>query len=358
MRLHRLIKIETEILLLLTLLLFSFSCDKDQGTNPEEKTTVNVSPLHTEGRWIVNDEGKKMMLRGVNIPSLEWTSTGDNMLESVEEAITVWGCNILRIPLAQDRWFGKTSEQNDEGRAYQALVDRLIEAARAESTYTWLDLHWNNGGEWGTYIGQHIMPDKYSLEFWKDVAVKYKNDPAVLFGIYNEPYGISWEIWRNGGTVDENYNRNGEQAQLRYEAVGHQQLVDSIRALGANNIVIAAGIDWGYDLSGVLKGYALSGENIVYDTHPYPGKDANWDAKWGNIGEQYPLIVGEWGTSEKDYQYFNDIKYYLKQHQFCWLAWCFHPDAGPQLLEDWNYTPTFFGEIVMQELATPMEIED
>lgn len=349
--------------ILLTLLALALlSCDKDQPTEApqEESPESGLQALRTEGRWFVNESGERIILRGVNIPSLEWTATGDNMLASVAHMIEVWNCNVLRIPLSQDRWYGYGPEQSDNGAAYRALVDKIVEAGNTKGAYIWLDLHWSNGNQWGQYIGQHKMPDEHSKTFWRDVAILYNNHPAVLFGLYNEPWGIDWDLWRNGGMYNEYYDRNGEDVTLTYRAVGHQELYDTIRSTGAENIVIAAGLDWGYDLSGILNGHALEGFNIAYDTHPYPWKDSNWDATWGNVGQQYAIIVGEWGLNKEEaghQQYGIRITDYMRKHHFSWAAWCLHPSAGPQLIKDWNYTPTWFGELTLRELEEPVEME-
>jgi endoglucanase len=336
------------------LVVFIPACKENQS--PAPKPASQMPSLHTEGRWIVNSEGDTLILRGVNIPSLEWNARGDNMIQSLMQAIDVWGCDFLRIPLSQDRWFGHTSEQADGGLTYRKLVADLVALAQTRKAYLWLDLHWSNGNQWGSYIGQHVMPDSNSLIFWQDLAGKYKNHPVVLFGLYNEPYNISWDIWRNGGELTEYYNRNNEDTYLTYYAVGHQQLYDEIRALGANNIIIAAGLDWGFDLRGILNGYALEGENIAYDTHPYPWKTSDWPEYWADVGELHPVIVGEWGGGDSDMLYFSRITQFMRYHKFCWCAWCFHPSAGPQLLQDWQYNPTTFGQIVMRELAEPVVV--
>ena len=168
-------------------------------------------------------------LRGVNIPSMEWTAQGDNMLASLDYMINVWGCNLLRIPLAQDRWYGYGPEQSDAGVAYKRLVEAIVKNGDEKGAYIWLDLHWSNGNIWGQYIGQHQMPDEKSIKFWQDVATTYKNHPAVLFGLYNEPHGIGWDMWLNGGEYTEHYDRGGEAGDLTYRAVGHQELYEKIR---------------------------------------------------------------------------------------------------------------------------------
>ncbi len=135
-----------------------------------------------------------------------------------------------------------------------------------------LDLHWSDGGEWGQNIGQHVMPDRNSLAFWKDVASVYKDHPAVIFDLYNEPHNVTWDVWQHGGKVSE----KGKDGQKRdFEAVGMQAMLDTVRATGAKNVVIVGGLDWAYDLSGFLEGYRLDdrgGHGIVYANHSYPFK--------------------------------------------------------------------------------------
>jgi hypothetical protein len=42
----------------------------------------------------------------------------------------------------------------------------------------------------------------------------------------------------------------------------------------------------------------------------------------------------------------------IQDHNWSWSAWDFHPQAGPTLISDWNYTPTpDFGVFVRQMLA-------
>ncbi len=121
-------------------------CSKDEPTKPATEEPA-LSPLHTEGRWFMNDQNEKVMLRGVNIPGMEWTASGDNMLKSVDHMINVWGCNLLRIPLSQDRWFGHGPEQSDDGFAYRRLVEAIVIAGNQKGAYILLDLHWTNGNQ-------------------------------------------------------------------------------------------------------------------------------------------------------------------------------------------------------------------
>jgi endoglucanase len=325
--------------------------------------------LHIEGNRVVGPDGRPVRLRGVNIASLEWTDTGENVARSLAVAVDDWGCNLVRIPLSQDRWFGRAPTQSDDGAVYRSIVDGLVRAAAQRGVYVILDLHWNDVGVWGKFIGQHRMPDPGSLLFWKDVARRYANHPSVLMGVYNEPHDIDWDVWLNGGELEEQVPRAERhdpakplqriRTTVRYRAVGHQELYDAVRAAGAtDNIIVIGGLDWAYDLAGLLHGHAVRGANILYDTHVYPNKDWKPELSWENAflkpSQTLPVLVGEWGGSpSRDGQsgFVEKFVQCLRDNpQFSWTAWDLHPSAGPTLIRNWDYEPTELGEVVMEEL--------
>ena len=90
-------------------------------------------PLKVVRTHVVNSRGERVRLRGVNAACLEWSSNGEgHILETVDVAIRDWHVNHIRLPLAQDRWFGKAPEQKDEGAAYRALVKQVVDACAAQ----------------------------------------------------------------------------------------------------------------------------------------------------------------------------------------------------------------------------------
>lgn len=315
------------------------------------------SALHVQGLNLVDEKGKTFKMRGVNICGLEWTAQGDHTLQSVDVAFRDWKVNIIRVPLSQDRWFGKAPDQIGDPTSYRKLVDAVADKTAKYGQYVLFDLHWSNAGETGQNIGQHAMPDQGSLEFWKDFAARYKNRPEVLFDLYNEPIETTWEIWRNGGPVEEMYQGK----KLSYQAVGMQQLLDAIRATGAKNVVVAGGLGWAARMDQIPK-YALkdpSGNGVIYANHFYPGWEsvASWEKRIAAAQKEIPLLVGEFGASPA-YQPMNDSKYQvanvlavLRKLDLNWIAWCMHPSAQPVLIQDWTYKPTpFFGALVLEAL--------
>ncbi|MFZ4508998.1 MAG: glycoside hydrolase family 5 protein [Fimbriimonas sp.] len=325
------------------------------------------SSLRVVGNKIRDQKGNVVRLQGVNVPSLDWSPTGENVMQSIDVAIDDWKANIIRIPLTQDLWYGyyRGNRAADGGDSYRKLVDAIVKKISDKKAYVLLDLHWSNGGVWGKNVGQHQMPDENSVVFWKDFAKRYANNPAVLFDLYNEPYGVSWDVWKNGGLIDERNTDPARGLELKYKSPGMQGVLNAIRSTGAKNIVIAGGLDWGYDLRGVLDGFALedkSGNGIVYGTHIYPWKK-EWDACVTPVIAKHPVLVGEVGTKpwepghpahENVYtkEWAPDVMAYMEKYQLSWTAWSFHPTANPCIITGWDYKPTaYWGSYVKEALA-------
>jgi aryl-phospho-beta-D-glucosidase BglC (GH1 family) len=326
-------------------------------------------PLKVVGTRILNSKGEPVWLRGVNAASLEWTSDGQGrILKTVDTAIQVWHVNIIRLPLSQDRWFGKAREQTNGAEAYRALVRQVVDECASQGCYIILDLHWSDCNEWGRNIGQHSMPDLNSVAFWKDFAPVYANHPAVLFDLYNEPHDVSWDVWLNGGEVKDRPVHPDREPARTYQAVGMQKLLDTVRAAGARNVVVAGGLSWAYDFSGILDGRQLSdptGNGVVYANHCYDNKGDSvdaWIAKMEQATAKLPVIVSEFGgdsgpgRQDPGDDWLRHVLQALDDHHWNWIAWDMHTRASPSLIWDWNYTPSpLFGIYVKEALEGTLQ---
>ncbi|MDD4689697.1 MAG: cellulase family glycosylhydrolase [Eubacteriales bacterium] len=366
-------------LIIAVIMFMTIAAPAVMGQEVPEREVVNLSrQLMTKGNKIVyaDDPQTEVQLVGLNVDSLEFSS-GWQMHKTMMEALDNWHSNIIRLPITHSSW-------GDE--KYRKTVDDMINMASARGKYIIIDLH--------KY--EYIKQD--NLDFWVEFANLYKNNPTVLFGLLNEPHTISWEEWRNGG---KKLQKDGSYTKM----IGHQQLVEAIRDTGAKNILLAGGLDWGYDLRGIVgeaegddKVYALidqgsndntgrAGYGIIYDTHIYPwkGRTANWDQMIGTARKMYPLLSGENGwdngtikaiegaeypeTSEKwytiwnpeFYEFVNDVDTYGAYLN--WTGWCFHPGSSPRIISestkrhnyDYSYLPTeYWGTYVKEEMNTVM----
>ena len=318
---------------------------------------MNSAQLHVDGTKIVSPSGAEVRIHGIDVCSLEWDAKGDHVEQSIPVAFDTWGANLVRLPLSEDRWFGKTSDSKDDGTSYRKIVDGLVAQTNLRGKYILLDLHWSNGGFWGQDISQHALPDTGSLAFWKDFAKRYANQPSVLFDLYNEPIEAPWSTWRNGGPITEKFNGR----TLSYQAIGMQTLLEAIRGVGAKNVIVAGGLGYASRMDGLVSNRLIDkgGYGVVYANHFYPGWESveDWEQRMVVATRQLPVLVGEFGADPKslplDYpkRRAAQVLAVLKKHDWNWCAWCMHPAASPCLIEDWTYKPTsYFGELVIQAL--------
>lgn len=328
---------------------------------------AKLPQLHTSGNQILDDQNRPVRLRGVNCACMEWSSDGEgHLMKTIQVAIDDWHANIIRLPMSQDRWFGKAPEQKGDPGPYRKLIKQAVDYGAAHSCYILLDLHWNDCDEWGQNIGQHVMPDNYSILFWKSCAAEYKNRPNVLFDLYNETHNTTWDIWRDGGDIEEKQGvgaRQGPFKPVKYHSPGMQAMLDAVRSTGAKNVCVVGGLDWAYDLSGFLNGYTLkdSGHGLIYACHTYPFKGDTvdrWLAKLDLALPKIPVIMSEFGGQntgadvEKPNPWAERVVAEMDKRGCNWIAWDLHPAAGPTLISDWNYTPTpSFGAIVKAALS-------
>jgi len=315
--------------------------------------------LKVVGNRLHDSAGNEIWLQGVNAGGLETLPQDDQAVKSLVVGIDEWRANCIRVPMNESFWWGRSPYQTDGGKAYRERIDKMITLAANRGAYVVIDLH------------RFRAPRQEHADFWTEFATHYKNHPAVLFDVFNEPHGISWEVWRDGGFVgttregDESafLSEDMKQANQGFESVGMQKLVDAVRCAGAANVVIAGGLFWSNDLSGVVNGFALDdrdGNGIMYSWHTY-----NWHTGWAErvlpAAAVFPIFLGEVGADEKKMDFISeaaqedpatwvpDMLGFIQQHRIHWAGWCFHPAATPRMLLDWDYTPTPFWGIPARE---------
>lgn len=320
-----------------------------------------VQALRVDGNRILRADGSEIWIQGVSIDSLQWSDVGENVQGATIAAIEQWHANTVRLPVVEVRWFGEMSTQKDGGKKYRDIIDQCVRAATSRGAYIIIDLH------------RFHAPTEACLRFWKDVAQVYKDNPGVIFELFNEPHDISWQVWRDGGKVGD--KKEGDalaentEAVTAFTAVGMQALVDGIRSTGAKNLILAGGLDWAYDISGVLEGYALKdvegAGGIAYVTHVYPWK-SQWQKRWMDVLKVHPVVMTEVGCDavrysfvpperfENPYTWGPDIIACIQRNKVHWTAFSFHRNCGPPMLmrgsQNWMPTP-FWGAFVRAALS-------
>jgi endoglucanase len=328
-----------------------------------------LAPLSTSGNHIVR-LGVPFTFHGVNRDTLEWGDAnwggcgGDGHFTATDFAhIAAWHATAVRIALSEADWLRRRCAAVN----YPALVDAAVAQANAQGMYAILDLHWSDANglapcDRACSSGQQPMPDADSVRFWSQVAARYANAPGVIFDLYNEPHDVSWSCWRSGGC---SVAASTPGPPVTYTAAGMQALLDAVRHTGARNLVLAAGLDWAYDVSGAVHGYALSGANVAYDSHIYTqwhSTTADWNSHVGIVARSAPVTVTELGSIDCSTTVPASLLHYLNapmglaSDPISWTVWSWNSPGScsqPSLIADWQGTPlTGQGSLIHNALAS------
>ncbi len=333
-------------------------------------------PYKVQGNQIIGADNTPYIFHGVGRDGYEFSCVGGGFMDAAHLAYmgagttsssgTYWFANTVRLPLSQSIWLGGVSGQCTAAQ-YQANVKATVDALTALKLNVMLDLQWTDADGQAPGAGWE-MPDARSVTFWQQVAPIYAGYSNVLFELYNEPHPslststASWQCWQNGCQITGDQSINGPPG-YNYTAVGMQALVNAVRGKGANNLVLVAGLNWGFDLS-LFPTYKITGSNIVLDTHPYPypGKNTSteWDNSFGFLTSTYAVMSSESGEYDCQSAFMASVLSYFDAHSMGWTAWAWYDVGGtnqgcgyPQLISNYQGTPlASMGTYIYQHLLS------
>ncbi len=314
-------------------------------------TPVNPG-MTVRGNKILDAAGNPFTPRGVNTSILTWPrkradGRGFNYETNPNVEMYIWGANTVRIQLNQEHWIGNCpGVQNNEDTTYRAVVDKLVAQLSWMGIVSMLDLHVSERGKAtgcaeARAPGNKEMADLRALTFWSSVAATYKDNPLVVFDLYNEPHNITDSVWRNGGSVT--YNSDGK--TYSYTATGMQKMLEAIRGAGAQNVVFVSGVRWASD-PGIMLTLPLNGNGIVGAKHVYctecPANDPH--VKSGDISvlsntkltNRFPVTVTEFGWGQtQDPRYNRAVINLAESKNVGWLAHNYYRPGAYSLLNEW-----------------------
>lgn len=308
-------------------------------------------------------------LIGVNVTGLcsdqafHDSLSGDNgrILINLERSCEQIPGNYVRLPVYPYYWLGKDPRQNGDPTAYRTMVYQAVAMCAKYGRYVQIDNH-----------QIYSMPDGADIDFWKDIAPHFKDDPHVIFGLYNEPHWVTSEVWRNGGEVTRDPRRDDTppcigETKLPYRTCGMQLLLDTIRSTGAKNLVVADLLGWNGDkpeTSNLLKKNAygqvigtsalsdLQGNGVMYDVHFYcvqPSLENPWELATAGMIGKYALTFGEfgpgdiasWRPSEAEARvrrdawpsWFVRLTGFAERNGISLSAWCYSDSVEPIMFE-------------------------
>lgn len=304
--------------------------------------------IRVVGNHLVDGSGHVVQLHGADVSGLEfvaiqgWSASdpwGGQMPDL--RALKAWNLNAVRYPLNEASWLGLTTydwpapgkaatrRKADPAGNYRQTVINSVNAAVAAGLYVILDLHLNSpdalvpgvpGKVPTSPTVQNVMADAdHSTVFWSSVAATFRSNPAVIFDLFNEPhidkfaglpfFGSSgkWKALRDGGVAKE-FSTSGATVQQNFRTAGMQSLLNAVRATGASNVVMVAGISWAQDTSEWVTYAPVDPRHqLAASWHAYPQGSSGTAASIPGLGTAnytwaqailaagYPLIIGETG---------------------------------------------------------------
>lgn len=344
------------------------SCNENGGSDGDEA----VALISVDGTDLIDENGDKIMLRGVNAGGLgvieQWmtcfqrsSSQGSEYVArdsyttskvwierfGIDDTLALWdnyqaawwnetdfancaemGINVIRLPFTyMNIDFGAVASYDNAGDFDFTFLDNFVDSAAKYSIYTILDLH----GAYGSQNGQDHSGQTFgsaaevtfyedermiglTANLWGAVAEHFKNNPAVAgYDLLNEP------VEKAEGSTGEKHWR------------AMDRFYDAIRATGDRHVVIFESC-WGAE--GLPKPAKYGWTNCMYSFHHYTncsGDDrvdehkASFSDRMRGVEEAnfgVPLYMGEFTcyTNEEQWTYTLDL---MNRNGWHWTTWTY-----------------------------------
>lgn len=328
-------------------------------------STPLTFPLHVSGNQLTTSTGSPIRLIGVDHSGSEYSCVhGQGFFDGPTDPAAVsamkkWDINAVRVPLNEDCWLGINGiNPTYSGLNYRNAIKGYVHNLNAQGIVAILDLHWNAPGT-QLATGQQYMADKsHSIWFWRWVSHEFRTTPGVIFDLYNEPHNISWQCWLSGCVTPGGW-----------QAVGMQQLVDTVRSTGATQPIMLDGNDWAGDLSQWAAYEPVDPlHQLIAGFHVYNFSGCSTSSCWQSVlaplAQQVPIVTGEVGQNNCS-NFTSTYMNWADQQGISYLAWTWNTwgtGCGSQsVISNFNGTPISYGvqmkthytDLYQQSLAKP-----
>jgi Cellulase (glycosyl hydrolase family 5) len=310
---------------------------------------------HVQGNRIVDANGQPLILRGAQVEEvLNMTVPGPDGHAAIQDFASIvhtmsqWHMNAVRLPTCNTIWQTNPS-------AYISRLQTAVTEANAAGLYVILDAHDDHRCSPPYNANDVTHLPRLPLEsYWQAIATAFKNNPDVIFDVYNEPALLTtnreayttadWQLWLNGG------QRNGE------TFIGMQDLVNVIRATGAKQMLMVEGYSYAETFNNIGTNL-INDPDVVYEAHDYGllKTPADLFADYGFMLPRFPIFVGEWalmggGNSgqtncsnivpSQANQVVQAFLQYMAQNHISWTAYSFN--SQHMIVDYTKFAPTSF----------------
>ena len=220
--------------------------------------------LSVRGTQLVNEKGEAIVLRGMSSHGIQWFPQflSRECIKSTADS----GANLFRVAMY--------TEENGyiRNRGLKQVVENAVDTVTSLDMYAIIDWHILSDGNPNLHISE-------AKEFFAEMADRYRNNPAVIYEICNEPNGnITWS------------------GDIKPYA---EEIVSTIRDIDKDAVILVGTPTWSQDVDKVADA-PISAENIMYTCHFYAGTHTGWlrSRVQEALDKGLPVFVSEWGTTE------------------------------------------------------------
>jgi endoglucanase len=246
--------------------------------------------LSVSGTQMVDQKGNPVILRGVSLGWHNWWPRFYNA-ETVNTLVQDWRCTLVRAAMGVDA-DNNCYIQNTESSVRH--VTEVVDAAIANGIYVIIDWHSHN---------IHLREAKV---FFAGMAKKYKDYPNIIYEIYNEPNGPTWE-----------------EVKAYSEAV-----IDTIRTIDKHNIILVGSPEWDQRVDLPAANPITGREKLMYTMHFYAATHKQWlRDRCVNALKTIPLFISECAGMEAsgdgtiDLAEWNAWVNWMNDNRISWTAW-------------------------------------
>lgn len=191
---------------------------------------ASVEHLSVQGTFLVNEKGEKVVLRGVSLGWHNWWPRFYNA-SAIKTLKEEWHCTLVRAAMGVEP---EGAYWADRKKAL-ACVTTVADAAIANDMYIIIDWH------------SHGIHTKDAVAFFKEMTLRYKGIPNVIYEIFNEPVDNSWE-------------------EVKAYA---EEVIDCIRSIDSEALILVGSPHWDQDIHLAADNPLADARNVMYTLHFY-----------------------------------------------------------------------------------------
>ena len=223
--------------------------------------------LQVRGAQLCNEAGNPVVLRGLSSHGLQWY--GQYASAEAVRNTAAWGANLFRAAMytAEGGYLSNPDAMREK-------TTTAVDAAISCGIYAIIDWHILSDGNPMDHADE-------AEAFFRYMARRYRDSPAVLYEICNEPNGsVTWE------------------RDIKPYA---ERMIRVIREQSPRAVILIGTGTWSQDIHLAAES-PIEGENLLYTFHFYAGTHGeDLRRRLRNaVSGGLPVFVTEWGTSRAD----------------------------------------------------------